>query len=62
MLQITRATAFTVSELSWENQQGGGGELLLSPPIIGLPFDISFHMNLLSIGVFYQHQVDGLLN
>ena len=62
MLQITRATTFTVSELSWENQQGGGGELPLSPPMIGLPFDISFHMNLLSIGVFYQHQVDGLLN
>ena len=62
MLQITRATAFTVSELSWENQQGRGGELPLSPPIIGLPFYISFHMNLLSIGVFYQHQVDGLLN
>ena len=62
MLQITRATAFTVSELSWENQQGGGGELPLSPPMIGLPFDISFHMNLLSIGVFYQHQIDGLLN
>ena len=62
MLQITRATAFTVSELSWENQQGGGGELPLSPPMIGLSFDISFHMNLLSIGVFYQHQIDGLLN
>ena len=62
MPQIARATAFTVSELSLENQQGGGGELPLSPPRIGLAFDISFNMNLLSIGVFYQHQADGLLN
>ena len=30
MLQNARVTAFTVSELLRENQQGGGGEL--SPP------------------------------
>ena len=32
MLQNARITAFVVSELLRENQQGGGGRVKLSPP------------------------------
>ena len=32
MLQNVRVTAFTVSELLRENQQGGGGDKITSPP------------------------------
>ena len=31
MLQKARVTAFTISELSWENQQGEGGKFTPSP-------------------------------
>ena len=38
MLQYTRITAFTVSELLRENQQGGGGNITLPPLSLRLRF------------------------
>ena len=40
MLQNDRVTAFAVSELYRENQQGGGGEVVKShpPPRLGLRY------------------------
>ena len=66
MLQNARVTAFTVSELLRENQQGGGGVELLPPHPDGVSHQMEGHVTKfkivwIKITTFFKRRVSIIL-